>query len=63
MAKLLGDDAYRAARRQTTEKMNLVLDAFIAIAKETATVQNTQPAFTPEEETSKARPDSGECAK
>lgn len=43
MAKLLGDDAYKAARSQTTEKLNPMRDAFIAIAKKSSTtVQGSQ---------------------
>ena len=37
MAKLLGDDAYKAARSQTTKKLDGMRGAFIAIAKEGST--------------------------
>lgn len=37
MAKLLGDDAYKAARSQTVAKLNPMRDAFIAIAQKSST--------------------------
>ncbi len=46
MAKLLGEDAYKAARNQTTQKLNPMREAFIAIAKETSTITVKSPQTT-----------------
>jgi hypothetical protein len=42
MTKLLGKDAYEAARNQTIKKLNPMKQAFIAVAKQASTANQSQ---------------------